>query len=157
MLVLQAIYVVKFFDRGITLHLLYYYIVKEVSIQSHLVHSSKNNHISVNSFLPWIVSAKKMSYVGEFSATIWICYNLKIQKRNYLRKYGNQIIVLQVFTFGWDHQGQWFGLFFWWCDQKENSSWDYQSLQCQQINFYFFKWGDLVHCVNTLTGCKSKP
>ena len=33
------------------------------------------------SFLPWIVSTEKMSCVGEFSATIWICYNLQIQKR----------------------------------------------------------------------------
>ena len=35
----------------------------------------------MNSFFLWIVSTEKMSYVGEFAATIWICYNLQIQKR----------------------------------------------------------------------------
>ena len=39
--------------------------------------------ISTNSFHPWIVSAEKMSYGGVFSANIWICYNLQIQKKKF--------------------------------------------------------------------------
>ena len=37
--------------------------------------------ISANSFRPCIVSSEKMSFIGEFAVTIWICYNLQIQKR----------------------------------------------------------------------------
>ena len=60
--------------------------------------------ISTNSFHPWIVSAEQMSYGGVFSANIWICYNLQIQKKVSVETIcGNTVCIIHSsLIFFWD-------------------------------------------------------